>query len=74
MTARRQDKSAVCDRPAGGAERPQPAVSPARSIHRASDPACDIGRCDLCGELYNLRHSYEVLHHLHGRRFDEVLH
>lgn len=43
------------------------------SVHRALAPKGGsrlMERCDACGELYDPRHSYEVLHHLHGRRFD----
>lgn len=47
-------------------------AAPAEARARAKSTATDTGRCDVCGELYDLRHSYEVLHHLHGRRYDET--
>jgi ribosomal protein L32 len=42
-----------------------------KAHHHRKSPGLE--RCDVCGELYDPGHSYEVLHHLHGRRFEEVV-
>lgn len=42
-----------------------------RLSSRRSGEIPGLARCDVCGELYDPGHSYEVLHHLHGRRFED---
>jgi hypothetical protein len=48
----------------------RPGSTPASSYRSGDVPG--LARCDVCRELYDPGHSYEVLHHLHGRRFEEL--